>query len=109
MSLDDTVNLERLATAFEKIAASLAERNIIEREKMARQFPLEKPKRAAEIIDPKAEKEREFSDHADPEWFRETERAVPSRFQERLDAAKTSKPRSSEPARARTAPVPKTQ
>lgn len=103
MSLDDTVNLERLATAFEKIALALQERNIIERERMAREFPVSKTeRRPAEIIYPKKERDEQSSYKADNEWFEETEKAVPSRFQERLNK------QTSQPARGRATTVPKT-
>jgi hypothetical protein len=108
MSLDDTVNLGRIASAFEKIALALADSNIIEREKLAREFPLEKERRAAEVIRPDEDKRAQFNDHASPEWLKETEDAAgPSRFQTRLESQKS--PKSTVPARGRTAPVPKTQ
>ena len=106
MSLDDTVNLERLATAFEKIAAALQERNTIERDRLVKLFPPEKEKRAAEVIHPEQAKRDEYSDRANPEWFDETEAALPkSRFQERLD--KANPPRVVE-KRRRAVEVPKT-
>ena len=88
MSLDDTVNLERLATAFEKIAAALQERNRIELDRLAKSFPPEKEKRAAEVINVEKDKRDQYSDRANSEWFDETEAALPpSKFKSRFDAA----------------------
>ena len=82
MGLDDTVNLERLATAFEKIATALDRLVTVEE----RRFPPEKPKSAAEIIRPDADKREQFSDKGTAEWFNETEQAAgPSRFQKRFE------------------------
>ena len=107
MGLDETVNLERLATAFEKIAAALEHRNRIELDRLAKSFPPEKEKRAAEIIHPEQDKRNEYSDRADSGWFEATEAALPkSRFQERLD--KTNPPRVSE-KRRRVVEVPTKQ
>lgn len=75
MSLDDTVNLERLAKAFERIADALD-----------RAYPLPREKRAAEIIKPGEDKDEQFNDRGSSQWFEETEQATAkSRFQERLE------------------------
>lgn len=88
MSLDDTINLDRLATAFEKIAVALQERNRIELDRLAKSFPPEKEKRAAEVIHPEKDKREQYSDRGSPEWFDETEKALPdSKFKLRFDAA----------------------
>lgn len=88
MSFDDTINLERLATAFEKIAAALEHRNRIELDRLAKSFPPEKEKRAAEVINPDKDKRDQYSDRAESGWFNETEAALPeSRFKNRYDAA----------------------
>jgi len=92
MGLDDTVNLERLATAFEKIAAALEARNRIELDRLAKSFPPEKEKRAAEVISPDKDKREHYSDRADPEWFEATEAALPSRFQKKFDSGNQAKP-----------------
>jgi hypothetical protein len=88
MGLEETVNLERLATAFEKIAVALQERNRIELDRLGKLFPPEKEKRAAEVIHPEQDKREQYSDRATPEWFDQTEAALPpSKFKTRFDAA----------------------
>jgi len=107
MSLDNTINLERIATAFERIAAALEARNRIELDRLAKLFPPEKEKRAAEILDPKQDKRKQYSDRADSDWFDETEAALPkSRFQEKYD--QTNPPRTGE-KRRRAVEVPQKQ
>ena len=107
MGLDDTINLERLATAFEKIAAALEHRNRIELDRLAKSFPPEREKRAAEIIHPDEDKRKEYSDRAEPGWFEATEAALPkSRFQEKFDQA--NPPRTAE-KRRRVVEVPTKQ
>lgn len=87
MSLDDTINLERIATAFERIASALETMSKIQLDSFAKLYP-EKEKRAAEVIHPEQEKRDEYSDRADAGWFEAAEAALPkSRFQERLDKA----------------------
>lgn len=76
MGLDETVSLERIAKAFERIADA-----------MERAFPPPKEKRVAEIIRANEDRDKQFSDKAEPSWFDETERALQkSRFQERLES-----------------------
>ena len=107
MSQDDTINLERLATAFEKIAAALQERNTIERDRLVKLFPPEKEKRAAEVIHPEQDKRDEYSDRADSGWFEATEAALPqTRFKERFDKAN---PQRTAEKRRRTLEVPTRQ
>ena len=106
MSLDDTINLERLATAFERIASALETMSKIQLDTYGKLYP-EKEKRAAEIIHPDEDKRKEYSDRAEPGWFEATEAALPkSRFQERLD--KTNPPRAVE-KRRRAVEVPTKQ
>ena len=110
MSLDDTVNLERLATAFEKIAAALENRNRIELDRLGKQYPPEREKRAAEIIRPDDERRQQFSDRASPEWIEETENALPqkkSRFEEKFES--TGGPKPVVEKKRRAVEVPKTQ
>lgn len=84
MGLDDTISLDRIATAFEKIAAALEHRNRIELDRLAKLFPPEKEKRA-EVINTDRDKREQYSDKGSPDWFDETEAATPqSRFQERF-------------------------
>lgn len=85
MGLDDTVNLERLATAFEKLATALDRLATIEHDKFVKQYPPEREKRAAEVIKPDSDKREQYSDKGDPDWFNETEKAAgtPSRFEQR--------------------------
>jgi hypothetical protein len=95
MGLDDTVNLERLASAFEKIADALTRLATVEE----RKNPPERPKRAAEITRTDDDKREQYSDKASDEWLKETKEALPkSRFQERLDK------QSAEPSKERAAP-----
>ena len=108
MSLDDTVNLERLATAFEKIAVALDERNKIEREKLLLMFPTKREPKPAEVIRPDEERKKLLDDRPDADWLRDTEAALPpSRFQERFDASVKSQGRGSQGRSAKA--VPKTQ
>lgn len=110
MGLDDTVNLERLATAFEKIAAALEHRNRIELDRLAKSFPPEKEKRAAEIIHPEQAKRDQYSDRADSEWFDETEAALPqTRFKQRFDAANKGNQGGTAEKRRRVVEVPTKQ
>ena len=106
MGLDDTVNLERLATAFEKIATALDRLATIEHDKFVKQYPPEREKRAAEISKPSDDKREQFSDKPSKEWLEETEAAVPSRFQQKFDkqVAEGAKEPAAAPRR-RTTPV----
>lgn len=103
MGLDETVNLERLASAFEKIADALTRLATVEE----RKFPPEREKRAAEIIRPEEDKREQYSDKGTDKWFAETEKATaPSRFQQRLDQQSAEGPKDSTAAKGRrTAPV----
>jgi len=87
VGLDETVNLERLATAFERIAAVLERLVILEE----RKNPPEREKRAAEIIRPDEDQREQLSDKPSPGWLKETEE-VASRFQKRLDDNQKPKP-----------------
>lgn len=107
MSLDDTVNLERIATALGRIAAAFEQYNVICRERLRHEFPPEKAKRAPEVIRIESERREQFSDVATDEWMRDTQAALPepSRFQKRFaetDAAH-AKPA---PRRRRAVEVP---
>ena len=89
MGLDDTVNLERLAAAFEKVASALERLAKVEEDRYLKQYP-EKPRAVAKVITPDDDKREQFSDKASPGWFAETEKATsPSRFQKRLDDQKS--------------------
>lgn len=107
MGLDDTVNLERLATAFEKLADAMTRIAVV----AERVYPPEKEKRAAEIIDPNADRRDLYGDRARPEWFDETEQALPgkSRFQQRFDEQHPEGAQPAKPAKRRVAAVPKVQ
>jgi len=96
------VSLDRITTAFEKIADALTRLAVVEE----RKFPPEKERRAAEIIRSDENKEL-LSDKGTPDWFAETEAATgPSRFQQRLDETRKAEPeRTSEPKRRRVATV----
>lgn len=108
MGLDNTVNIGRIADAFEKIAAELFERNRIERERLVLEFPVKKEPRPAEVIRPDEERRELLSDKPTKEWVEETEAALPqSRFAKRLDEAR--QPKSEQPARGGTPKVPKAQ
>lgn len=107
MSLDDTVNLERIATALTRLAQAFDQYNILTRERLDREYPLEKPKRAPEVISTESERSEQFSDAPSDEWMRDTEAALPgpSRFEQRFsqtDAA--TKPEA--PRRRRAVAVP---
>lgn len=79
MGIDDTVNLERIASALEKIGNAL---EIL----TGNHVKVERERRAAEIHRPEQEKREQFSDKASAEWFKETEQATStSRFQQRRD------------------------
>lgn len=109
-SLDFTVNFERLATAFEKIAAELFERNRIERERLVLEFPVKREPRSIEVTNPHEERRELYSDKPSKEWSEQTEAALPenkSRFQERLDA--TRQPQGGKSPVGSPAKVPKTQ
>jgi hypothetical protein len=105
MGLDETVNLERLATAFERIASALETMSKIQLDSFAKLYP-EREKRAAVIDSPDKEKRDHFSDRAEPGWFDETEAALPSRFQKKFDASNQAKPIQK---RRRVVEVPKKQ
>lgn len=108
LGLDDTINLQRLASAFEKIAAAMEESNRIERERLTHEFPEKKPAKPAEVIDPNEDRKQLLSDRPTDKWLEETEEALPqSRFAKRLDEARELKERQSK-GRS-TAPVSKTQ
>ena len=75
-----------LTESMERIASALEDRNKIERERLEKQYPAEKQKRAAEIIDQKRERDEHYSDKPSGDWIKETEAALPkSRFQERYE------------------------
>lgn len=105
MSLDDTVNLERIAAALARLATAFEQHNIICRERLQHEFPPEKAKRAPEVIRIEDERREQFSDAASEEWMRETEAAIPgpSRFQKRFNQTEHPAPA---PRRKRTVAVP---
>lgn len=89
MGLDDTVNLDRIATALTKLAQAIDQYNILYRRQLDLEHPQEKPKRAPEVISTTDERREQFSDRATDQWMRETEAAMPpetaSRFQKRFN------------------------
>ena len=92
MSPDDSINLERLASSFEKIATALTGYVSLERDRFKKDFPDDRPKRTAEINTRDGEKREQLGDKATDGWFEETEAALPpSRFQERFDEQQKSK------------------
>ena len=95
MGLDDTVNLERIAAALEKLSRAFDQYNILYRDRLNREFPPEKKKRGAEIIVSASESRREeIGDRPTDEWMRDTQAALdnqkPSRFQQRFDQTESS-------------------
>lgn len=110
MGLDDTVNLERIATALTRLAAAFDQYNIICRERLNREFPREKAKRAPEIINTESERREQFSDKPTDEWLRETLAATPetSRFQKRFDESPNKQPEQA-PRKRRAVTVPEVQ
>ena len=105
LSIAESFN--RLAAAMEQIGAALVERNRIERERLDKQFPPERKKRDAEIYEPERERRESLGDKASDEWVRETENAVPSRFQQRYDAQHPEGTPKREPKVRRVEAVPK--
>lgn len=92
---DDSINLNRLATSVEKIAATLTDWVTLERERLAKEFPPEKQRRAAEVNVRDKERREQLSDKATPEWLEETEEALPqSRFRKRFDGQQSAKGKS---------------
>lgn len=72
--------LDKIASALDSIAKTMALR-------LERDFPQHEAK-PMEINRPDEERRRELGDKAEPEWFVETEKALPeSRFQKRFKAA----------------------
>lgn len=105
MSLDDTVNLERIAAALTRLATAFEQYNVISRERLKHEFPPEKAKRVPEVIATKSERREQYSDVPDDQWMRDTEAAIPeaSRFQKRFDETEHPAPA---PRRKRTVAVP---
>ena len=102
---DDSRAMQRIAAALEGIVEALAKRNMIEQERLEKEFPPERAKRAAEIIrsDDRAE---QFSDKPTDQWLAETEAAAgPSRFAQRLAEAHPQG-EAVRPKRKRTVEVP---
>lgn len=92
MSPDDSINLERLATSVEKIASALTDWVTLERERLAKEFPPERQRRAAEVNVRDKDRREQLSDKATPEWIEETEEALPqSRFRKRFDDQQSAK------------------
>ena len=109
-SPDFVINFERLATAFEKIALALEARNRIELDRLAKSFPPEREKRAAEIIHPDEDKRKEYSDRAGADWFEDAEAALPqTRFKQRFDAANKGNQGGTAEKRRRVVEVPTKQ
>lgn len=78
---------ERIATALEKISAALELFVTLSARRLELEFP-QRSGKIGEINRVDDDKKKEFSDEADPEWFSQTEDAIPSRFQEKLDQQK---------------------
>ena len=109
MGLDDTVNLERIATALVRLAAAFDQYNILYRARLKLEFPPEKAKRAPEVIATESERREQYSDQPSDQWMRDTQAALdnqePSRFQKRFNQAGNSD-RPAAPLRRRVAEVP---
>lgn len=101
------LDLERIAVALTRIAAAFDQYNILYRKQLELEHPPEKPKRAPEVISTESERQEQFSDVADEQWMRDTERAIgePSRFQKRFEQTEAAR-QPPAPRRRRTVAVP---
>jgi len=83
MLRDETIFLHIL----ERIAKAFEEHNRIEREKLEKQYPKARPAREAEITRTDDDKREQFTDRAEPQWYDETEAALPeSKWAQKLGA-----------------------
>jgi hypothetical protein len=76
--------MDEVAAALDKIATALTRLAAVESKRFHKEYPKQKPKRAAEITRDTDDKDKQFNDRPTAEWVEETEQ-VASRFRKAFD------------------------